>query len=89
MSRIKVTKGTGNVYADIGLPDASEHAAKADLVICIARIIGEQNITPAEAARRVGLSPCDMARILDGRFRSHSLEKLTFMLAKLGSERTV
>lgn len=89
MSRIKVTRGTGNIYANIGVPDAKEHAAKADLVIRIARIIGEDNITQAEAARRVGLSPCDMARILDGRFRSHSLEKLTFMLAKLGSKRPV
>ncbi len=53
MSRIKVTKGTGNVYDDIGLPDASEHAAKAKLVIRIARIIGSQNITQTEAAKRV------------------------------------
>lgn len=89
MSRIKVTKGTGNVYDDIGLPDASEHAAKAKLVIRIARIIGSQNITQTEAAKRVGVSPRDMSRVLNGHFRSYSVEKLMLMLARLGSERPV
>lgn len=39
MSKITVTKSSGNVYADIGIPNATEHAVKADLVIRLSQII--------------------------------------------------
>jgi predicted XRE-type DNA-binding protein len=34
--KVRVTKSSGNVFADISLPNAAEHSIKADLVIAIA-----------------------------------------------------
>jgi hypothetical protein len=31
--KIKVTKSSGNVFADIGIPNAAEHSIKADLAM--------------------------------------------------------
>jgi hypothetical protein len=32
--KVRVTKSSGNVFADIGLPNAAEHSIKADIVSC-------------------------------------------------------
>jgi predicted XRE-type DNA-binding protein len=37
--KIKSTKSSGNVFADLGLPNAEEHLVKADIVIAIASLI--------------------------------------------------
>jgi hypothetical protein len=37
--KIKSTKSSGNVFADLGLPDAEEHLVKADMVIAVASLI--------------------------------------------------
>ena len=44
--RIAVENGSGNVFADIGLPDPEERLAKADLAIRIAEAIRMQRLTP-------------------------------------------
>jgi len=36
MKKARATKSSGNVFADIGLPNAAEHSIKADLVLRIA-----------------------------------------------------
>ena len=46
-----VTPADGNVFADIGLPDAEELRAKADLMITLTRIIRERKLTQAQATR--------------------------------------
>ena len=46
----KHTVSSGNVFADMGLPNAEELLAKADLAIQISRIIEERELTQAEAA---------------------------------------
>lgn len=86
MSKIKITEGSGNVYEDIGLPDAKVHALKAALVSRIARVIAAEKITQREAAKRVALSEPDLSKMLNGHFRSYSLEKLMLMLTELGQD---
>ena len=45
MSKIEVTKISGNVFADIGIPNAKEHAVKAALVVRIAKVIADEKLT--------------------------------------------
>jgi hypothetical protein len=40
--KIKVTKSSGNVFADIGIPNAAEHSIKADLVLGIAALMAQE-----------------------------------------------
>ena len=51
-----VEHGSGNVFADLGLPDADPHMIKAELVSRIDDVVRERGITGAEAARLLGLS---------------------------------
>src|SRR5689334_2372239 len=76
----------GNVFADIGLPDADELRAKADLVIAVTRIIRQQRLTQTQAAALVGLGQPDLSRLLRGKMEGFSIERLIRVLAALGYE---
>lgn len=89
MSRTAVTKSSGNVFADIGLPDAKEHAVKADLVIRIDRVMKAQQLTQTVAADRIGISQGDLSKMLRGHFRGYSVERLMVALTKLGQDITI
>jgi predicted XRE-type DNA-binding protein len=47
--------GSGNVFADLGLPDAGEHLIKAGLVVQIDRTIRRRHLTQAAAAQLMGI----------------------------------
>ncbi len=81
-----VERGSGNVFADLGLPDADAHLAKAELVSRIDDILRERGITQADAARLLGLSEPNVSRLLRGEFRDYSLEDLLRLLTALGCD---
>jgi predicted XRE-type DNA-binding protein len=78
-----VERGSGNVFADLGLPDAEEHLLKAQLVSRIDGIIRRRKLTQTKAAELLGLSQPDVSRLLRGHFRDFSLERLLRLLLAL------
>ena len=89
MSKSEVTRGSGNVFADIGLPNAEEHLAKAGIASHIADAIERLNLTQAAAARRMGLSQPEVSKILRGHFDRFSIERLMLLLRRLGQNVTI
>ncbi|MCY4241986.1 MAG: helix-turn-helix transcriptional regulator, partial [Rhodobacter sp.] len=81
-----VERGIGNVFADLGFPDADAHLVKAELVSRIDDIVRDRGITQTEAARLLGLSQPDVSRLLRGDFREYSLERLFRLLTALGRD---
>ena len=81
-----VERGSGNVFADLGLPEADAHLVKAELVSRIDDIVRERRLTQTEAARLLGLSQPDVSRLLRGDFREYSLERLFRLLTALGRD---
>ena len=81
-----VERGSGNVFADLDLPDADAHLLKAEVVSRIDSIVRQRGITQAEAARILGLSQPDVSRLLRGDFREYSLERLFRLLTALGRD---
>ena len=81
-----VERGSGNVFADLDLPDADAHLLKAELVSRIDSIVRQRGITQAEAARILGLSQPDVSRLLRGDFRQYSIERLFRLLTALGRD---
>ena len=63
---VRVTKSSGNVFADIGLPNAAEHSIKADIVLRIAARIKSKGLTQAKAASLLGLAQPDVSKLLRG-----------------------
>jgi predicted XRE-type DNA-binding protein len=84
MSKDRVIKSSGNVYADLGLKDPEEQALKADLIRRIAAILQDEGMTQANAARRLGIAQPDVSRMLNGHFQQFSVERLMRFLMALG-----
>ena len=55
LKEIPVTRGSGNVFADLGLPNPEERLAKAQLAYAISRVIRERGLTQRAAARLMGI----------------------------------
>ena len=79
-----ITRGSTNIFAELGFADPEAHLLKAELVTRIGAIISGSGLTQTEAGRRVGLSQSGVFRLLRGQFRDVSVERLLRMLAKLG-----
>jgi predicted XRE-type DNA-binding protein len=82
----RYTESSGNVFADLGLPDADELLAKADLAIQISRIIEERELTQAEAAELLGVDQPKVSALVRGRLEGFSIERLTRFLNALGQD---
>ncbi|MET3910154.1 putative XRE-type DNA-binding protein [Bradyrhizobium sp. S3.3.6] len=74
------SRGSGNIFADLGLANAQEHQLKAALVVQLKRLMAEREITQTEAARLVGVKQPNLSRMLRGQFRLVSVVKLLRML---------
>ena len=77
-----ITKGSGNVFADLGLPDAEERLAKANLAIQIAALLGD--CTQKEAAAKLGIDQPKVSALLRGKLDQFSTERLMGFLTRLG-----
>lgn len=77
---------TGNVFADLGMPDAAEHLVKAGLVVRIARVIRRRKLSQSAAAEIMGIDQPKVSAILAGQFRGYSVERLMRFLVALGHD---
>jgi predicted XRE-type DNA-binding protein len=84
-----VKRSSGNIFADIGLPDSENHLVKAQIVVAVANLIRSQNLTQTAAAAKMGLKQPDVSKLLDGRFEGFSLERLIGFLLALGNDVTI
>ena len=81
-----VTRGSSNIFADLGLPNADEHMIKAHVVTFIGKRIEQLGLTQQAAAKRMGVKQPDVSNILRGRFEGFSLERLLGFVRALGSD---
>jgi predicted XRE-type DNA-binding protein len=81
---IEVSRGSGNVFADLELPDADTLQIKTGLVIEIRRAIGQQGLTQQAAATRMGLTQPKVSSMMRGDFSNVSERKLMECLNRLG-----
>lgn len=80
---IRHQKSSGDVFADVGLPD--DFLAKADLVSRIDDIISERNLKQARVAELLGIDQPRVSALLRGKLDLFSLSKLMTFLARLGN----
>jgi predicted XRE-type DNA-binding protein len=75
--------GSDNLYADLGLPNAEEHMAKAKIVIRIAQLIEQHHLPTEQASDFMGICPEETIAILKGTFKEYSLLALTRYLSRI------
>jgi predicted XRE-type DNA-binding protein len=78
-----VTAGSGNVFADLGLPDAEAELLKAQLTHQLASRIAALGLTQTSAAVRLGVSQPDVSRLMKMRATGFSTDRLLAMLTSL------
>jgi predicted XRE-type DNA-binding protein len=74
------TKGSGNIFADLGLPNAEEHQLKAVLVVQLKHLIAERGLSQVATAKLVEMKQPDLSKLLRGQLKLVSVEKLLRML---------
>ena len=81
---IEVEMSSGNVFADIGLPDADKLKIKSGLVVEITRAVRNLGLSQEEAGHRMGLPQAKLSRLFHGDFSNVSERKLMDCLNRLG-----
>jgi predicted XRE-type DNA-binding protein len=82
--KAKATPSSGNVFADLGLPNPEKLLDKADIVIQIVQIIKRRKLTQAQAAKLLGIDQPQVSALMRGRFYRFSLERLLKFMDALG-----
>jgi len=81
--KTKVVPGSGNVFADLGLPNAEEKQTKVRLAVAINDIIRAQQLSQAVAARRLSVNQPKVSALLNYRLQGFSVERLMKFLTAL------
>lgn len=77
-----ITRGTGNLFADLGYADADERQTKLRLAHAINRIVTNRRLTQADAAKKFGVSQPKVSALANYKLDGFSVERLmTFLTA--------
>jgi predicted XRE-type DNA-binding protein len=87
--KIPVTRGSENVFADLGFERPEEELLKAQLVREIRDIIKRRRLTQAKAAEILGLKQPDVSMLTAGRVHRFSLERLLRCVRRLDRDVTL
>jgi predicted XRE-type DNA-binding protein len=81
---VEVQRSAGNVFADLGLPDAEKLKIKTGLVVEIRKAIRDLGLTQQAAAKRMGIPQPKVSGMMRGDFTNLSERKLMDCLNRLG-----
>ena len=89
MNDTRVTRSSGNVFADLGLPDAEDLLHKSDLVIGMKKIMENRKLTQTRVAEITGVDQPTLSKLFRGNFSNITVDRLLTMLTKLGHKVTI
>jgi len=81
-----ITRGTGNVFADLGYADAEERQTKLRLAHAINDIIGRRRLTQAAAAVKLGVNQPKVSALARYKLDGFSVERLMTFLTALDQD---
>jgi Uncharacterized conserved small protein len=81
--RMEIEGSSGNVFQDLGLPEAAGRLAKAELARVVRKIVKERQWTQRRAAEVLGIAPSDMSDLMRGKLARFSQERLERFLNAL------
>jgi len=84
--RQTVTRGTGNVFADLGFPDAAERQAKLRLAYALNQVLERRNLSQADAAKALGVTQPKVSALRHYKLAGFSVERLMKLLTALDQD---
>jgi predicted XRE-type DNA-binding protein len=85
-SKVRVQKGSGNIFADLGLPNPEQELLKARLTLQIYRIIKARGLTQAQAGEILGIKQPHVSALMRNRAGNFSIGRLIEFLTALGQD---
>jgi predicted XRE-type DNA-binding protein len=82
----KVVASSGNVFADLGLPDAAELDTKVRLAVAVNRLLEARRLTQAAAATSLSINQPKISALKHYKLEGFSVERLMNFLTALGSD---
>lgn len=82
----KVVASSGNVFADLGFPDAAELNTKVRLAVAINRLLESRRLTQAAAATVLSINQPKISALKHYKLEGFSVERLMTFLTTLGSD---
>ena len=81
-----ITRGTGNVFADLGFRDAEERQTRLRLAHAINAVIVRRHLTQSAAARRLGVNQPKVSALANYKLDGFSVERLMAFLTALDQD---
>lgn len=85
-TEISILPSTGNIFADLDIPNSEEYLVKAKLAYEISQLIKEKKLTQSKAAERLGIDQPKISALLKGRLSGFSIERLFRFFAMLNQD---
>jgi predicted XRE-type DNA-binding protein len=83
---VRVEKGSGNVVADLGLPNPEQELLKARLTLQIYKIIKARGLTQTQAGAVLGIKQPHVSALMRNRAGNFSVGRLIEFLTALGQD---
>jgi predicted XRE-type DNA-binding protein len=81
-----VHRGTGNVFADLGFPDAAERQAKLRLAYALNQLLEGRQLSHADAAKALGVTQPKVSALRKYKLAGFSVERLMNLLTALDQD---
>jgi predicted XRE-type DNA-binding protein len=85
-TKIRAKESSGNVFADLGLPNPERELLKARLTLQIYKIIKQRGLTQAQAGEILGIKQPHVSTLMRNRAGNFSLGRLIEFLTALGQD---
>ena len=85
-TKIEVRESSGNVFADLQIPEAAEALARAEVAARICAIISKRKLTQAQAGDVLGIDQPKVSALMRGHFEGFSSDRLFRFLNALGQD---
>ncbi len=86
---IEFEEGSGNVFADLGLTDADELYARAQIGFGVYKILKEKGLKQREIAELLGVPQPEVSHLMNGHFSRFTTDKLLDFLKRLDRKVTI
>jgi len=87
--KIEFEEGSGNVFADLGLKDADELFARAQIGFCVYKIVKGRKLRQREIATLLGIAQPEVSHLMNGHYSRFTTDKLLDFLKRLDRKVTI
>jgi len=82
----ELVRGSGNVFADFGAPDANLRQFRAILAAAIVKTLDAERLTVRDAEARTGIAAADFSRIRQVKLDRFTIDRLMRILDRLNCD---